>query len=155
MLDASCPPSFDKPAVTYAADGVLCPVELEPDGGCPAAAPGTCLVHAGDVACPTSTPTMTRHVIGKRAELLDERTCGCACHVTSCNNPALTLYNDTQCTQAATKVPFGSSCAFVSSIALVKAYRFTADPVCAPVAPTAPVGGALAFGAPRTLCCYP
>lgn len=111
----------------------------------------TCLVHDGEVACPSKLNSRT--VIG--TAVTDGRSCGttCACGPTSCSNGAtLEAYSAAGCVSSVRTVNADGTCMTTGAAPSGLSYRYTAGTGCAVTTP-ATVLGSVTYVAPRTLCC--
>jgi hypothetical protein len=111
----------------------------------------TCLVHDGEVACPSKLNSRT--VLA--ATVTDTRSCGatCACGTTSCTNGAtLEAFSTETCTTPVRSVSADGSCTTAGTAPTGLSYRYTAGTGCNVTTPAA-VLGSVTYTAPRTLCC--
>lgn len=150
-LTATAPQACDvtqKPAVSSASKSTLCTA---------AGASASCLVRAGDLACPTGFPQ--KHVVYAETAINDTRVCtGCACTTgtATCGAPTITLYSNATCTGT----PVGSgavngTCVKIAeSINAASHFKYTSAPsACSIATPPTVASGTFDPGPPISVCC--
>ena len=111
----------------------------------------TCLVHDGEVACPSKLNIRT--VIA--TDVVDGRSCGttCSCATTSCSTGAtLEAFSSAGCSALVRRVNADGSCTTAGAAPTGASYLYTAGTGCNVTTPAA-VLGTVTYTAPRTLCC--
>ena len=156
---ASARPNLGAPNTTETCTGVTGTTDAKCETGeiCVPKAGGfsglvqTCLVHDGEVACPSKLSSRT--VIA--TDVQDGRSCGttCACGTTSCSTGAtLEAFSSPGCSGSVRKVNADGSCTTSGAAPTGVSYRYTAGTGCSVTTPAA-VLGSVTYTAPRTLCC--
>ncbi len=117
----------------------------------------TCILHAGDVACPPG-PYATRVVYD--AKIVDTRSCaacGCSPPSGTCSLGKVALYTDTACNNQTQDVPTSGACTSFSNPSPNGSAKLTVQPQlvdggCTPTGGTLKAGG-VSGGDPTTVCC--
>jgi hypothetical protein len=110
----------------------------------------TCIVHEGDIACPSHLPFRT--VVG--TAVMDGRSCGstCSCKPQACSG-TLEAFSDPACATSVRSVSVdGTTCTTAGADMTGASYRYTPSLGCG-VSTPAQVLGSETYTAPRTLCC--
>lgn len=110
----------------------------------------TCIVHDGDVACPSKL--VFRTLVG--ASVTDNRSCGptCTCNASGCSGGTLEAFNTAGCVGLIRKVDVDDSCNMGGAALTGASYRYTAASGCS-VKQRPAISGAETYTSPRTLCC--
>lgn len=109
----------------------------------------TCIVHDGDIACPSRLSFRT--VVG--TSVADGRSCNntCSCQPEPCAG-TLEAFSDGACATSVRKVNVDGTCAIAGADMTGASYRYTPSLGCGVSVP-AKVLGSETYTAPRTLCC--
>ena len=109
----------------------------------------TCIVHDGNIACPSHLPFRT--VVA--SSVTDGRSCSstCSCKAEACAG-TLEAFSDQACTTSVRSVNVDGTCAMAGADMTGASYRYTPSLGCG-VSMPAQVLGSETYTAPRTLCC--
>lgn len=109
----------------------------------------TCIVHDGDIACPSHLNIRTLVA----AAITDGRSCGnsCSCQPQPCGG-TLEAFSGVGCATSMRKVNVDGTCTMAGMPMSGASYRYTPSLGCGVSVP-ATVLGSETFTAPRTLCC--
>lgn len=121
----------------------------KPKAQFPLPAGALCMVHDGEVSCPSKLPLRT--VMGTSVN--DARSCAatCGCAPTDCNGGTLEAFATESCTQRVRSYDVKGSCSSASA-PNVLSYRYTPGSGCKVTQPPQ-VQGSMTVESPRTLCC--
>lgn len=110
----------------------------------------TCIVHDGEVACPSKL--MLRTIVA--ASLTDGRSCGaaCTCEPVGCAGGTLEAFTNAGCTASIRKVNVDGTCITGGAALTGASYRYTTPSGCG-VKQRPVVLGNETYTSPRTLCC--
>jgi hypothetical protein len=165
-VGVACSETRTLPPIAYAGQGEACsPTEsagsgCSTGGGClPGTSPATaCIEQTGiQSSCPSGFTQL--HVVYPPGSIFDWRrceSCGCTASATSCTGPALTLYDDDQCSKNGVAIPVDGNCDDITgnpSDAGWFTYTATPNSTACSGPSTTGIDGGLSVNNPMTICC--
>jgi hypothetical protein len=168
-----CTPAPTTTIPPIAPNGQACALDVATGGGCPnqggagacipdvSSGADACIVHAGNVACPTGIGFDTQHVVGSGTT--DTRGCSNTCTATgptaTCIDAQLTEYTDTTCTDAGAVIQANGMCSAIpgggpgAPTYTAQAYSAEVHGEACGASSVTPTGGVALTGT-TTYCCH-